>query len=109
MASPGIPSLPLPSDGDHDRGAAVIAVGAVFGSLGLILVSTRLWVRWHIIKKLGLDDLFIFLGLVSINYSTRTRNLSRPYLMYQVRYSSSQSSSCRSSKSVTAWGGINTT
>ena len=66
MATPSISSLPEPPDGDRNKGAAIIIVGTIFGSLGLVLVSMRLWVRARIIKRLGSDDLFIFLGLITI-------------------------------------------
>lgn len=73
----------MPTDGDHNRGAAVIVVGTVFGSLGLVLVSTRLWVRHYIVKKLGLDDLFIVLGLVSRKCLPHPHPLSRRFLIHQ--------------------------
>lgn len=83
MATSSTSSLPRPIDGDHNRGAAVIVVGTVFGSLGLVLVSTRLWVRQHIVKNLGLDDLFIVLGLVSSKCLPHPHPLSRRFLTHQ--------------------------
>lgn len=66
MATPGISSLPEPPDGDRNKGAATIIVGTIFGSLGLVLVSMRLWVRARIIKKLGSDDLFILICMIAV-------------------------------------------
>ncbi|KAL2040131.1 hypothetical protein N7G274_007034 [Stereocaulon virgatum] len=64
MTTPGISSLPEPPDGDRNKGAAVIVMGICGGGLGFALVSMRLWARARIVKRLGLDDFFILLGLI---------------------------------------------
>ena len=59
-------SLPNPPpDGDRNRSAVLIVVNAVFGLLAAISVLARIYVRSAMVKNLGLDDLFILLGLVS--------------------------------------------
>ena len=60
-----------PLDGDRNKGYQVIVIGALFGALASIFVMLRLYVRIFLAKQLklgkllGLDDLFVVLGLVS--------------------------------------------
>ena len=54
-----------PPDGDRNRGNQAIIIKALFTSLAFIFVLLRLYVGIAIRKRLGLDDLFIVLGLVS--------------------------------------------
>lgn len=61
-----VPTLPVPLDGDRDRGPVVIAVDSIFLAIATFLVLARLFTRTFIIKSLGLDDLFIVLGNVSM-------------------------------------------
>ena len=42
----------------------ITVLGTVFTTIGTVLVLARLYLRSHIKKNLGLDDLFIVLGLV---------------------------------------------
>ena len=58
-------ALPPPPDGDQNRGWKVFAVLAVLLGVGACLVLARLYVRMCIVRKLGLDDYFIVIGLVS--------------------------------------------
>lgn len=46
------------------RGQAIIAISAVLLGLSWLFVSTRLYVRHFIIRKLSLDDFFLVLALV---------------------------------------------
>lgn len=59
-----------PPDGDRNRGYKLITIGALFGGLASIFVILRLYVKVFLgkrlgLKPLGLDDLFVVLGLVS--------------------------------------------
>ncbi|CAD6567800.1 MAG: hypothetical protein ASARMPRED_001148 [Alectoria sarmentosa] len=59
------PPLPAPpADGDRNRGSSILVTETIFVAIGTILVLARLYVRSHIIRRLGLDDLFIVLGLI---------------------------------------------
>ena len=59
------PPPPPPVDGDRNRGPSVLAIGSIFVAIDTSLVLARLYVRSHVIRSLGLDDLFVVLGLVS--------------------------------------------
>lgn len=65
MAPPSPPLPSRPADGDRNRGSFILVTETIFVVLGTILVLARLYVRSHILKSLGLDDLFIVLGLVN--------------------------------------------
>lgn len=54
-----------PPDGDRNRGYQSIIVSAISTGLAFVFVVLRLYVRAIMAKRLGLDDLFIVLGLVS--------------------------------------------
>ena len=84
MASQRSPPPSPPPDGDRNRGAAIIATQAVFVAIGTVLVLARLYIRSHVIRKFGLDDLFILLGLVRIAY--RLHVLSSKELTMPCRY-----------------------
>ena len=64
MAAPSLPLHTPPSDGDRNRGWVMMVIVIIFNTIGTILVLARLYLRSHIKKNLGLDDLFIVLGLV---------------------------------------------
>lgn len=52
-----------------DKGAAVIAVGAVFTSLATLLTGLRVYVRTRLVQAgLGWDDLSIVIALVGTEY-----------------------------------------
>lgn len=64
MAAPNPPLPSPPADGDRNRGPSVLATENVFVAIGTSLVLARLYVRSHIIRSLGLDDIFVVLGLI---------------------------------------------
>lgn len=64
MATQGPALPPLPSNGDRNRGAAIVATQAIFVAIGTALILARLYVRTVVIRKFGLDDLVILLGLI---------------------------------------------
>ena len=67
MAS-SVPSLPPPpSDGDRNRGDSVLIIETLFVAIGTVLVLVRFYVRSFIKRKVGLDDIFILPGLVSMH------------------------------------------
>ena len=47
-----------------DRGPELIAVFTVGLAVAAVSVILRLWVRWKILRKLGLDDGFVTASLV---------------------------------------------
>lgn len=61
-----IPSLSPPADGDRNRGPTLAVVIIVFHVISTVFLLARLFVRYHITKKLWLDDLFISLAYVSL-------------------------------------------
>ena len=85
-----VPSLPLdtpPSGGDRNRGWVLMVVGIIFTTIGTMLVLARLYLRSHIKKNLGLDDLFILLGLVkaaSLFSDIRMAKEHRTDLLYRM-------------------------
>ena len=64
MAAPSLDPHTPPSGGDRNRGWLLIAIIIIFNTTGTVLVLTRLYVRSHIKKNLGLEDFFIVIGLV---------------------------------------------
>ena len=56
-------TMAVPS-GDRNSGWVLVVVGIIFTTIGTMLVLARLYLRLHIKRNLGLDDLFILLGLV---------------------------------------------
>ena len=64
MAAPSPALHTPPSGGDSSRGWLLMVIGITFNTTGTILVLARLYLRSHIKKNLGFDDLFIVLGLV---------------------------------------------
>ena len=73
MASPGASP---PPDGDRSRGYQDTATHAVLLAVAIILLSARLFTRVFIVKELGLDDLFIVIGVVSSLLGTKLFPLS---------------------------------
>jgi len=61
---PGPPMPSPPSDGDRNRSVGLIWMQTVLTAVATALVLARLYVRSTIVRKLGLDDLFIILGLI---------------------------------------------
>ena len=57
--------LSPPPDGDQSRGYQITATHAVLLAVSVILLFARLFTRAYIKSGLGLDDLFITLGVVS--------------------------------------------
>lgn len=49
---------------DHDKGPAILATSVTVTALSTLFVGARLFTRAYIIKKLYLDDYFIFLSMV---------------------------------------------
>ena len=64
MAASSLALQTPPSGGDRNRGWLLIVIAIIFNTTGTILVLARLYLRSHIKKNLGFDDLFIVLGLV---------------------------------------------
>ena len=54
-----------PPDGDRNIGSVIIVLQAVFVGICTVLVTARLATRYFVVKKLGWEDLFIVLSLVS--------------------------------------------
>ena len=65
MAGLGAPITAPPPDGDQTRGLQIIAGPATLLAISTILLSLRLFTRFVIVKRLGLDDFFVFIGVVS--------------------------------------------
>ena len=55
-----------PPGGDEDRGNGLLIVGGIFATLSTVTVLLRIITRAVIVKSLGLDDLLIVLGAVSV-------------------------------------------
>ena len=55
-----------PLGGDEDRGNGLLIVGSIFATLSTVTVLLRVITRAMIVKSLGLDDLLIVLGAVSV-------------------------------------------
>lgn len=66
-------SWPTPNyENPTTRGDALLIVNSIFLSLAVITVSLRMYTRLMIKRWLGIDDVFILLGLVKHHFSTRT-------------------------------------
>ena len=63
MACPS--TLLPPAGGDQSRGWEVLLAHPILLAIGIILLFARLYVRVSIVKKIGIDDYFIILGVVS--------------------------------------------
>jgi hypothetical protein len=59
--------VPNPSypDYNEDQGPVGIATCIAFSVISLITFVARLLTRWRIVRKLGIDDLIIFISWVS--------------------------------------------
>ena len=55
-----------PPGGDEDRGHTLLVVGSIFATVATVTILSRLLARAIVVKNLGLDDLFITLGAVSV-------------------------------------------
>ena len=55
-----------PLGGDEDRGHSLLVVGSIFATIATVTILSRLLARAIVVKDLGLDDLFISLGAVSV-------------------------------------------
>ena len=55
-----------------NRGPELVAVFATGTGVAAILVALRLWVRWRVIRKVGLDDWVVAASLV--------RSVTAPYI-----------------------------
>ena len=58
--------LSPPPGGDEDRGHRLLVVGSIFATISTVMILSRLFARTVVVKALGLDDLFIILGAVSV-------------------------------------------
>ena len=58
--------LSPPPGGDEDRGHRLLVVGSIFATISTVTILLRLFVRTMIVKPLGLDDLLIVVGAVSV-------------------------------------------
>ena len=61
--------LSPPPGGDEDRGHRLLVVGSIFATISTVMILSRLFARTVVVKALGLDDLFIILGAVSVRFS----------------------------------------
>lgn len=55
-----------PPGGDEDRGHGLLIVGSIFATVSTVAVLLRVITRAVVVKNLGLDDLLIILGAVSV-------------------------------------------
>ena len=55
-----------PPGGDEDRGTRLLIVGSIFATISTVTVLLRLITRAVVVRSLGLDDLLIVLGAVSV-------------------------------------------
>ena len=55
-----------PPGGDEDRGNRLLIVGSIFATISTVTVLLRLITRAVIVRSLGLDELLIVLGAVSV-------------------------------------------
>ena len=58
--------LPIPPDGDVNRGYVVLVPTGITTIIGIILTGVRIYVRSSIVKKLDWDDFWQVLGMVSL-------------------------------------------
>ena len=65
MADTSYASLPPPLGGDENRGWQFLSVTWVLSSVVVVLLVARFFTRICVIKKVGPDDYWIFLGVVS--------------------------------------------
>ena len=64
-------TLSPPPGGDEDRGHRLLVIGTIFATISTVTILSRLFARVVVIKTLGLDDLFIILGGVSVRFLIR--------------------------------------
>ena len=55
-----------PAGGDRNTGPALLTTIITFDVLATISVLVRLYVRSRVVKKIGLDDVFIVMSLVRV-------------------------------------------
>ena len=64
--------LSPPPGGDEGRGHRLLVVGSIFATISTVTILSRLFTRTMVVKALGLDDLFINLGAVSVSFFLRS-------------------------------------
>lgn len=55
-----------PAGGDRNMGPALATTLIIFDVMATIFVLARMYVRSRVVKQIGLDDVFIVIGLVSV-------------------------------------------
>ena len=60
------PLGPIPRETDRDQGSVLLVALVVTSIFAVCLVGTKIWARTRIAEHLGLDDLFVVLGVVSL-------------------------------------------
>ena len=92
------PLEPVLHESDRDQGPALLAALVVTSIFAVGLVGTKLWARTRIAEHLGLDDLFVVLGVVSLRTSPQSTG-QRSVIYLGVRYygdsPNCQGASCR--------------
>ena len=73
-----------PPDGDRSRGYKVLIINALLGALAFVFVVLRLYTRAVLVKRLGLDDLFIGFGFVSTLSGCPNRHNSDVFSLHRL-------------------------
>ena len=74
-----------PTGGDHNRGPILANIIIIIDVLATISVLARMYVRSRIVKKIGLDDVFIVLSIVSIAQVMKLTSLGSLMLLSRRR------------------------
>lgn len=54
----------MEADDDDSRSQAILIVTVIFLAISLVAVSLRIFVRTHVVKAFGKDDVFMLLAMI---------------------------------------------
>lgn len=59
----------------QDKGPLLVIIIWFFASLALVVVSIKVWTRLKVLRKPGLEDLFVLLAWVSVERVQQEREM----------------------------------
>jgi hypothetical protein len=73
MAEASCPECPITTFGFGGRGAHLVFPSVILPTLACLVVVNRLYWRFNMVGRLGVDDFIITLALVGLERSWKTR------------------------------------